>query len=344
MFELSICIPTYNRAEFLKEAIESVLLQLDDDTYSKVEIVISDNCSTDNTVGIIELLRNKYPKSNIVFSACDMNQGPDRNFLRAIKLSSGKYCWFLGSDDKVVDGAVDRILNEIKNGHTVYLSDRYNAECETMNIIGIQRFWGEELISDCVFTFRNEKDWDFYLNRCKALGALFSYISTIVFCKYQWDQIPETKYSSFIGTAYVHVAVLLEILKNNKESSLKYLCSPIAINRTGNDSFMETRYQRTMLDINGYIMLSDLFDDSNYTRIGIRNVLKREYQIISWGLIITTKNSEFSDLIKKLKLIGYPNKELSHFIMLRKHRILSLCIYVLDTFSKRIKRKNDDSV
>lgn len=338
MFDLSICIPTYNRANLLKEAIESVLSQLDDNSFSKVEIAISDNCSTDNTSEIIDLLTKQYPMANITFSISERNQGPDRNYLRSVDISSGKYCWFLGSDDKVAEGAVERVLNEINNNHTIYLSDRYSADFQKMEIFGIHRFFSDDLESDHVFYFSNDQDWDFYLNRCQALGSLFSYLSSIVFLKSEWDSVSKDIYMPFIGTAYVHVAVLLEMLKGNRKSTLKYLCNPIVINRTGNDSFFESMYKRTMLDINGYLMLSDLFVDNVYAKKGIQRLIKKEHPTVNYRLYLTTSNVEFSDLINKMRIIGYSDLEIDHFTTLRKFKILSLIIFWLNGVFKRLSK------
>ena len=59
-YELSICIPTYNRAEYLKEALDSIIKQINDTNRDKVEICISDNASEDNTKELIENYRKKH--------------------------------------------------------------------------------------------------------------------------------------------------------------------------------------------------------------------------------------------------------------------------------------------
>jgi glycosyltransferase involved in cell wall biosynthesis len=56
---LSICIPTYNRAELLKNCVESIVINYDFD--EEVEVVISDNASDDNTLEICEMFASKYP-------------------------------------------------------------------------------------------------------------------------------------------------------------------------------------------------------------------------------------------------------------------------------------------
>lgn len=56
---LSITIPTYNRAQYLKENLEAILKQITDYA-SKIEIIVNDNASTDNTSSVITDLAEKY--------------------------------------------------------------------------------------------------------------------------------------------------------------------------------------------------------------------------------------------------------------------------------------------
>ncbi|MBK7095860.1 MAG: glycosyltransferase [Saprospiraceae bacterium] len=50
---LSITIPTYNRASFLKETLKQLFFQFDEIDINQIEIIVSDNCSTDNTSEVI---------------------------------------------------------------------------------------------------------------------------------------------------------------------------------------------------------------------------------------------------------------------------------------------------
>ena len=199
--------------------------------------------------------------------------------MKAVSISSGEYCWLFGSDDKVADGAVKRVLDQIDLKCTVYISDRYNADCKNMSILEIQRFFSPELTQDYVFEICDQEDWSFYLSKCRALGALFSYISSVVFSKKDWDKILEEMYFPYVWTAYVHVAILLLTIKNNERSTIKYLHDPIVINRTGNDSFFQNIYQRTMLDFDGYIKLSEIFAENQFTKAAVRYILKHEHSI-----------------------------------------------------------------
>lgn len=85
---LSICIPTFNRAEILCRTIEKLLsLEAFD---SEVELIISDNASTDNTNIIVNNILSKYEDKQIVYHRNNTNV-KDLNFYVALTLGTGKY-------------------------------------------------------------------------------------------------------------------------------------------------------------------------------------------------------------------------------------------------------------
>ena len=100
---LSICIPTYNRADLLKGLLNNIVAQSGDfDFVNKVEIVISDNNSSDQTSSLVAEYQGVYP--NIIYSRNEKNLLFDRNVYNVIKMSTGKYCWLLGDDDLICHG------------------------------------------------------------------------------------------------------------------------------------------------------------------------------------------------------------------------------------------------
>jgi abequosyltransferase len=101
---LSICIPTYNRAGFLSECLASINPEELD---GKVEVVVSDNASTDDTLTVLKAFQATLPLRYIVQSE---NQGPDRNFDAVVTEARGEYCWLLGSDDVVQPGGVRNLV------------------------------------------------------------------------------------------------------------------------------------------------------------------------------------------------------------------------------------------
>jgi glycosyltransferase involved in cell wall biosynthesis len=110
---LTIAIPTYNRAADLTTALAHIAGQLGP-VADAVEVLVSDNCSTDGTEGVVR----KYIEQGfrINYYKNRENIGPDNNFLQCFNAASGKYVWILGDDDIVLDGALARILPVLASG------------------------------------------------------------------------------------------------------------------------------------------------------------------------------------------------------------------------------------
>lgn len=103
---ISICIPTYNRANYLKEAIESALNQ----NYGKYEIIIVDDGSTDNTKEVVD----KFDSSKIRYIFKKNSGAPDtRN--RCIKEAKGNYILWLDSDDLLVENIIQKYVHTLLN-------------------------------------------------------------------------------------------------------------------------------------------------------------------------------------------------------------------------------------
>lgn len=90
---MSIGMPVHNGAEFLNDAVDSILSQ----SFEDFELIISDNASSDQTADIcIDYARRD---SRVRYERVDTNQGAARNFNRVFHLSSGKYFKWAAHDD-----------------------------------------------------------------------------------------------------------------------------------------------------------------------------------------------------------------------------------------------------
>lgn len=107
---LSICIPTYNRAQCISEQLER-LSALDSFVFDQIEIIISDNCSLDSTQQIVESYVDKF---SFVYLRNVENIGPDANFLQCMEYASGNYIWLLGDDDYILIEHLPNLLNELE--------------------------------------------------------------------------------------------------------------------------------------------------------------------------------------------------------------------------------------
>lgn len=107
---LTLAIPTYNRADILDKTLE--LIVSDSDFDERVEIVISDNCSTDNTASIVEKYTTKY--SNIIYSRNEINIGGELNFCKVLSLGSGDYVKLCNDTVRFKKKYLGFILNKIE--------------------------------------------------------------------------------------------------------------------------------------------------------------------------------------------------------------------------------------
>ena len=119
---LTIAIPTYNRAKSLDLLLQSIsgqLIGLDD---QDLEVLIFDNCSTDNTGEVAKSFSAKY--SIIKYVKNSENIGPDNNFVKAFNSAQGQYLWMLGDDELLFDGAIPWALKFCKEKEfgCIYLS------------------------------------------------------------------------------------------------------------------------------------------------------------------------------------------------------------------------------
>jgi len=110
---LSICIPTYNRLSYLRELVGSLLPQIDRTKSGAIEILVSNNVSTDGTAAFCETISRPYFR----FWTNEVNIGGDRNFLKCIREAKGTYVWLVGDDDLVPEGAIAKVLAIINGSH-----------------------------------------------------------------------------------------------------------------------------------------------------------------------------------------------------------------------------------
>lgn len=180
MVTVSIVIPTYNRAEFLPECIESVLNQ----SYKDIEIIVVDDGSTDKTLEVLA----KYPQLNIIRTN-HVNTAHALN--RGIGSSSGKWIKLFGSDDIMFTDCIENFMCYVSNPDCIYYSDyfilrdgkltEYKApifpQKEQFDRLKEAFYGGSSFLSRWLFykfgmfdeTFPYAEDYDFWL-RCVSQG------------------------------------------------------------------------------------------------------------------------------------------------------------------------------
>jgi len=127
MLKLSICIPTYNRAIYLKQCLQYLFPQVKN--LSSVEVVISDNASTDETALIVK----EYIGENIKYFRNSRNFGYAGNQIECIKHAQGNYLAILCDDDIYTHGLVQKILEVIKKNEYAFIALNYYSFRENVD-------------------------------------------------------------------------------------------------------------------------------------------------------------------------------------------------------------------
>lgn len=115
---MSVIVITYNSSEYIEECLGSVLCQ----TYQEIQLIVTDDCSSDNTVPIVkkwlERHHGRFVSSRLVESS--VNTGVASNCNRGLKESSGEWLKFIAGDDMLVaPGCISDFVESIPKKENV---------------------------------------------------------------------------------------------------------------------------------------------------------------------------------------------------------------------------------
>ena len=121
---VSIIVVTYNSESTIVETLDSAISQ----SYENIEIIISDDCSKDNTVSVVKTWLKQNEKSvigGIKLLESEKNQGVCRNFNKAINSSTGQYIKIIAGDDKLFANCCSDFVNYVKEHPTANFVTSY---------------------------------------------------------------------------------------------------------------------------------------------------------------------------------------------------------------------------
>ena len=107
MPKVSVIIPVYNVENYLRECLDSVVNQ----TLKDIEIICINDCSTDNSLGILQEYAANDSRIKILNNENNINAGPSRN--RGLACATGEYIYFMDSDDFLEFTALEKIINKL---------------------------------------------------------------------------------------------------------------------------------------------------------------------------------------------------------------------------------------
>lgn len=114
---VSVTVITYNSSEFVLETLESIKAQ----TYSFIELIISDDCSSDNTVDLcdewIKKNKERFAETHLVTSS--VNTGISANKNRAIDKCSGEWIKSVAGDDALVPNVIENYIDYVAENRDI---------------------------------------------------------------------------------------------------------------------------------------------------------------------------------------------------------------------------------
>ncbi|MBN1102797.1 MAG: glycosyltransferase family 2 protein [Deltaproteobacteria bacterium] len=324
---LSICIPIYNFGAFIGETLESIIGQATD----QVEIVVVDGASTDNTADVVRAFHAAFPR--LKYHRLSERGGVDRDLATTVEMARGEYCWLMSGDDVLKSGAIRRILQEIRAGHDIYLCNR--TECDRALNPYRDRLWLAPDVRDQIFTFSKKTDFIDYFTKSRSIGALFSYISTIVVRRPRWSEIrlPD----QFVGTHFAHAFRLFSILLDN--GVLKYVRDSLVFCRGDNDSFLEQGVSgRYLIDFKGYLDLGRGLFPEAAVQGSFKKVMRREHP---WYMLPKLRHEArragtWHEMRALLRAFDYSLNELAVIGLLGSSGLLMALAYGAKRFYRRL--------
>ncbi len=318
---LSVCIPTYNRSHYLKRALESLEIQLnaDPNLANIVEVVVSDNCSTDNTK---EVALSFVPKiKNLTYARNEKNVGFDMNIYNIVTKASGKYCWYLGDDDIIINGGIAHMCDLIKD-------DKYD-------FIGVEAQPLDEE-SDSYKTKKNFSDDstikisefnDFYFK-----GYCQGGVSALAFNRSMW--LKEVNKDDFLQH-WLYYETVLRILVATKKP-MAFISDAIVL--TGQDCRWAENGTELFTFTNSNLLLEQMMK-YGFDKKRVETELNKN----SKKILIMLLRAKSNNLKCNIKNLKYIHKNLSRMSPL--NRVLVTLIYFIpNIFIKLIKNLKKNTI
>ena len=254
---LSICIPTYNRAEFLAQSLESIVTQEVFLCTDDVEVVVSDNCSDDNTQEVVRSYIQKYGDKIKYFR--NNENVFDKNFALSLQRGSGKFLKLCNDTLIFKQNSLESLISFIKT---------YEKE-------------------KCVLFFPNnlkKTELDFY--NFDAFVKRVSFFSTWIggFGLWQEDKFYLNRMSEYADTMLSQTYILFKMLYDKKKAAVfnQCFCTLARPSISGGYNIFETFLQNYLNAYYPYLeekTLSRKVYNKEKWRVLAKHVLPRFFKI-----------------------------------------------------------------
>jgi abequosyltransferase len=198
---LTIAIPTFNRAAYLQLCLQQFLPDRDLVDDGTVEILVSDNCSTDQTAATVETLSQQGLSIRSISN--EINIGSDANIAQCFNQARGRYVQIMGDDDLYLPGKLKYVISLLReNDYGVVCLKSYGYE--------------HDFVKERPNGVSGRRDFADISDFLQEVGPLITFISACIINK---DLQPEIDARVFCGSNLVQVhLVILPALRSNLNS------------------------------------------------------------------------------------------------------------------------------
>lgn len=239
---VSVIVPNYNHAPYLRQRLDSIFNQ----TFQDFELIILDDCSTDNSKEIIEEYRSKPQVRHIVYN--ETNSGsPFKQWAKGFELAQGEYIWIAESDDWAEPNFLEDLSSALQANpklalafsNSVWFSEQGNLKSSNIyqhdTFVSGNTFFYKKMLThnsicnassalfrkECLvqipFFYQSFKacgDWVFWIELCWK-GDIY-YISKTL-NHFRQHQMSTTKQSFLSGITYKESFEIYDFIKKHKE-------------------------------------------------------------------------------------------------------------------------------
>ncbi|HSI71136.1 MAG TPA: glycosyltransferase family 2 protein [Gillisia sp.] len=208
---VSVIMPAYNSADFIGEAIESVLAQ----TWNNWELLVIDDASTDGTVKIVKEYSSKHPNIIILKNSTNLGTGSSRN--KGIKAATGRFIAFLDADDLWMPGKLEKQLRFMQSKDlamtfsSYYLMDEegnpLNREVKALPELTYDKLLKSNYVGNLTGIYdvgkvgkvyapliRKRQDWALWLEILKKLGSTLGITEPLAYYRVRRDSVSRNKW------------------------------------------------------------------------------------------------------------------------------------------------------
>jgi abequosyltransferase len=205
---LTIAIPTFNRCETLAGLLAALEPQAAQ--FPQVEVLVSDNCSTDETPRVVEEFRERFAGAGATLRSQRHaeNIGADGNFASLYRAARGRFFWVCGDDDLIVPGGLAQVIPHLTAPHEpdILYATSYGFRSDPV----------AERIGDPLgrrfHTITSARTF------ARVVSIMFTFISGIIINRERLESLPHEDPSAFIGTNLVQLSWALPLLRTHRRS------------------------------------------------------------------------------------------------------------------------------